>query len=93
LRSVHPLGEPSGSIRRYSDRLLEFLLRGARPEKYRARFILPVAELDKLIERELAIAKGETEPSTYWKSLLKAKVQSDQLDNMVRDLDYRVATE
>lgn len=54
-------GEPCGSIQRYSDRLLEFLLRGARPEKYRERFILPVAELDKLIERELAMARGETD--------------------------------
>jgi hypothetical protein len=36
-----------------------FLLRGARPEKYRERFILPVAELDKLIERELASARGD----------------------------------
>jgi len=37
-----------------------FLLKGARPEKYRERFILPVAELDKLIERELAAVKGES---------------------------------
>ena len=55
-------GVACGSIQRYSDRLLEFLLRGARPEKYRERFILPVAELDKLIERELALARGESEP-------------------------------
>src|SRR6185369_10055545 len=52
-------GEKCGAIKRYSDNLLMFLLRGARPEKYRERFMLPVAELDKLIERELAAAKGD----------------------------------
>jgi hypothetical protein len=55
-------GDQCGSIKRYSDNLLMFLLRGARPEKYRERFLLPVAELDKLIEREISIARGETEP-------------------------------
>jgi hypothetical protein len=55
-------GDKCGTIKRYSDNLLMFLLRGTRPEKYRERFILPVAELDKLIEQQLAIAKGEIVP-------------------------------
>lgn len=55
-------GDQCGSIKRYSDNLLMFLLRGVRPEKYRERFVLPVEELNRLIERELAIARGETEP-------------------------------
>jgi hypothetical protein len=55
-------GEPCGTIKRYSDNLLMFLLRGVRPEKYRERFILPVEELNRLIERELATARGETDP-------------------------------
>lgn len=54
-------GDKCGTIKRYSDNLLMFLLRGTRPEKYRERFILPVAELDKLIEQQLAIARGETD--------------------------------
>jgi hypothetical protein len=36
------------------------LLRGARPEKYRERYILPVSELDRLIEREHAPETSET---------------------------------
>ena len=55
-------GDQCGTIKRYSDNLLMFLLRGVRPEKYRERFVLPVEELNRLIERELAIAKGETDP-------------------------------
>lgn len=55
-------GDKCGSIKRYSDNLLMFLLRGVRPEKYRERFVLPVDELNRLIERELAIARGEAEP-------------------------------
>jgi hypothetical protein len=55
-------GEKCGTIKRYSDNVLMFLLRGGRPEKYRERFILPVAELDKLIERELALARGSELP-------------------------------
>ncbi len=54
-------GDQCGTIKRYSDNLLMFLLRGVRPEKYRERFVLPAGELDKLIEHELAIARGETE--------------------------------
>lgn len=54
-------GDQCGTIKRYSDNLLMFLLRGVRPEKYRERFVLPVDELNRLIERELAMARGETE--------------------------------
>lgn len=32
------MGEPGGTVREYSDTLLIFLLKGARPEKYRKRF-------------------------------------------------------
>ena len=34
---VHYQGERVDTVRKYSDRLLEFLLKGARPEKYRER--------------------------------------------------------
>jgi hypothetical protein len=54
-------GDQCGTIKRYSDNLLMFLLRGGRPEKYRERFVLPVDELNRLIERELAAARGEAE--------------------------------
>lgn len=37
---VYHLGKPVGSIRKYSDVLLIFLLKGARPEKYRDRWEL-----------------------------------------------------
>ena len=56
-------GTECGTIKRYSDNLLMFLLRGVRPEKYRERFVLPVEELNRLIERELAVARGEAEPT------------------------------
>lgn len=35
---VFYLGKPVGSVQRYSDTLLIFLLKGAKPEKYRERF-------------------------------------------------------
>ncbi len=37
LEPVYQSGEKVGTIRRYSDTLLIFLLKGARPEKYRER--------------------------------------------------------
>lgn len=64
---VYYKGEICGTVRKYSDLLLIFLLKGIRPEKYRERFILPPGELDRAIERELALARGEAakeEPST-----------------------------
>jgi hypothetical protein len=57
-------GAQCGVIKRYSDRLTEFLLRGGRPEEYGERFVLPFDEVNRLIERELAIARGETDPDT-----------------------------
>lgn len=47
-------GKQVGTIRKYSDTLLIFLLKGIRPQKYReSRASIPPAELDKLIQAEL----------------------------------------
>lgn len=62
-------GEECGTVRKYSDTLLIFLLKGRRPEKYRERVQVDVNKLDADIERELALiaagrqsaASGETE--------------------------------
>lgn len=47
-------GEECGAIRKYSDTLLIFLLKGRRPDKYRERMTIDVNKLDSDIERELA---------------------------------------
>jgi hypothetical protein len=44
-----------------SDLLAIFLMKGLRPEKFREKVFISSAQLDKLIERELAVLKGEDE--------------------------------
>ena len=69
-------GEAGGTVRRYSDNLLMFLLKGARPERYRERYDVrgTLAHLDlrrlpdDLIER---LAKGES-PLTVLAPILQA---------------------
>lgn len=51
-------GEECGAVRRYSDTLLIFLLKGRRPDKYRERVTIDVSKLDSDIERELALITG-----------------------------------
>jgi hypothetical protein len=46
LVPVFHKGEPTGVIRRYSDSLLMFLLKGFKPEKYRERTHLEAAGLE-----------------------------------------------
>lgn len=46
-KPVFHKGEVCGTIREYSDTLLIFLLKGARPEKYRERLDLNVAQVVK----------------------------------------------
>jgi AcrR family transcriptional regulator len=47
-------GEKVGTVRKYSDTLLMFLLKGIRPQKWReSRATIPPAELNKMIETEL----------------------------------------
>lgn len=72
LEPVYQVGEKVGSIRKYSDTLLIFLLKGARPEVYRERFdhtgaltLKPVAtlsdaELDAELLKYAAQAAGGT---------------------------------
>lgn len=58
-------GEECGAVRKYSDTLLIFLLKGRRPDKYRERVTIDVNKLDSDIERELAlIAAGSQADST-----------------------------
>ena len=42
-----------------SDLLLIFQMKSLRPERYRDKFSLPSKELDALVEKELAIARGQ----------------------------------
>jgi hypothetical protein len=58
-------GEACGTIRKYSDTLLIFLLKGRRPERFRERVTIDVNQLDADIERELALiaARGQTSAS------------------------------
>jgi hypothetical protein len=58
---VYYQGDVVGHVRKFSDLLLMFLLKGLRPEKYRERVVLPPAELDRLIEQELAKRRGQDE--------------------------------
>ncbi len=44
-----------------SDLLAIFLMKGLRPEKFREKVFISSAQIDKLIERELAVLKGEEE--------------------------------
>jgi len=44
-----------------SDLLAIFLMKGLRPEKFREKVFISTAQLDKLIERELATLRGEEE--------------------------------
>ena len=53
-------GEKCGTIKRFSDQLLMFLLKGVRPEKYRERFVLPPGELDRAIEHELKLIREQS---------------------------------
>lgn len=58
-------GEECGSVRKYSDTLLIFLLKGRRPDKYRERVTIDVNKLDSDIERELAaLTAGSQTAST-----------------------------
>lgn len=52
-------GAVCGYVRKFSDQLLMFMLRGLRPERYRERMVLSPDQLDKLIERELNRAKDD----------------------------------
>jgi hypothetical protein len=52
-------GDICGHVRRYSDNLLMFMLKGMRPEKFREKVYVSTSEIDKLIERELATLRGE----------------------------------
>jgi len=63
-------GEVCGRARKYSDLLLMFMLKGIRPEKYRERVYVSPAELDKLIEQQLKILKGEEEPESESEALV-----------------------
>jgi hypothetical protein len=50
---IYYKGEKVGTVRKYSDVLLMFLLKGIRPQKWReTRATIPPAELNKLIEAE-----------------------------------------
>lgn len=63
-------GAECGTVRKYSDTLLIFLLKGRRPEKYRERVQIDVNKLDADIERELAAiaAGGQTGSSSETES-------------------------
>lgn len=74
LEPVYQVGEKVGTIRKFSDTLLIFLLKGAKPDVYRERFehsgglaLKPVAtlsdaELDAELLKYAAMAKGEAKP-------------------------------
>ena len=55
LQPVYHNGAIVGYERRYSDRLIEFLLRGAMPEKYRERH-----ELSGRVDGNLTLTPGQT---------------------------------
>lgn len=65
-------GDECGTVRKYSDTLLIFLLKGRKPDKYRERVTIDVHKLDTDIERELALiaaggqagTSGEVESET-----------------------------
>jgi hypothetical protein len=58
-------GDECGTVRKYSDTLLIFLLKGRKPDKYRERVTIDVKQLDSDIERELALiaAGGKANPA------------------------------
>lgn len=55
LEPIYHDGEIVGYVRKYSDRLIEFLLRGAMPEKYRERH-----ELSGRVDGNLTLTPGQT---------------------------------
>jgi hypothetical protein len=57
-------GEECGAVRKYSDTLLIFLLKGRRPDKYRERVTIDVNKLDSDIERELALIAAGSQAGT-----------------------------
>lgn len=59
-RPVYQGGELVGTIREYSDTLLIFLLKGARPERYRERYDIQITPTDA-IKRVAAEAGMEPE--------------------------------
>jgi hypothetical protein len=58
-------GEVCGEIRKYSDTLLIFLLKGRRPDRYRERVTIDVNKLDSDIERELALIAAGSESASF----------------------------
>ncbi|MGI9068560.1 MAG: hypothetical protein ACR2HX_19430 [Pyrinomonadaceae bacterium] len=54
-------GEICGTVQKYSDLLLMFLLKGLRPEKFREKVYVSTAQLDQMIEGELKVLRGEEE--------------------------------
>ena len=58
-----------------SDLLEVFLMKGLRPEKFTERAYIPAAELDKLIECELATLKGEEETEADSRRSIKGRNQ------------------
>jgi hypothetical protein len=58
-------GEMCGEVRKYSDTLLIFLLKGRRPDKYRERVQIDVNKLDSDIERELALIAAGSQADSF----------------------------
>ena len=54
-------GAICGTVQKYSDLLLMFLLKGLRPEKFREKVYVSTAQLDQMIEGELKVLRGEEE--------------------------------
>lgn len=57
-------GEECGAVRKYSDTLLIFLLKGRRPEKYRDNVTLKIDDVDAEIERRLAAMASRGKDTT-----------------------------
>lgn len=62
-------GDICGHVRKYSDNLLMFMLKGMRPEKFREKVYVSTSEIDRLIEKELATLKGEDEENQVSKAV------------------------
>lgn len=67
-------GDECGTVRKYSDTLLIFLLKGRKPDKYRERVTIDVNKLDTDIERELALIAAGGQAGT------SSKVESEAIN-------------
>jgi len=81
-KPVYQGGKEVGVIREFSDTLLIFLLKGARPDKYKERVEINEAKVRGMLDNSilpelLAIVQEESEPAAYERILVRCRQKAE----------------